>query len=102
MTLPEPPIVAEFESVMVPVELSTPVIVVPYGMPGPVMVSPATSPVVLLTPVIEFDPFSVPVKLTAPREAWVLIAMTLIPTDPATLALSACLWRRPAPALRSH
>jgi len=60
----EPLAVAFAESVTVAVELSIVWIVVPDGMPVPVTVCPTTSPVVLLMPVTDADPFiSVPVKV---------------------------------------
>src|SRR5271157_4516534 len=59
----EPLTVAFAESVMVCVELDTLEIVVPAGMPVPVMLSPAASPDMLLIPVTYADPLdSVPVK----------------------------------------
>ena len=59
----EPLAVASAESVMA-VELLTDRIIVPDGMPVPLMFCPATSPVVLLMPVTDADPLvSVPVKL---------------------------------------
>jgi len=59
----EPVTVAFAESVMA-VELLTVRIVVPDGTPVPVTDAPATSPVVLLMPVTDADPFvSVPVKV---------------------------------------
>ena len=51
--------VAFAESVTVAVKLLMAWIVVPDGIPGPVTVSPTTSPVVLLMPVTEVDPSSV-------------------------------------------
>jgi len=59
----EPLAVASAGSVMLPVELETVTIVVPAGMPVPTTLSPAISPVRLLTPVTDSDPLvSVPVK----------------------------------------
>src|SRR5271157_2319626 len=51
----EPLAVAFAESVMLPVELETVMIVVPAGMPVPTTLSPAISPVRLLTPVTDSD-----------------------------------------------
>ena len=63
----EPLTVAFAESVMVLVELLTDRIVVPAGMPVPVMLSPGGQPAsVLLMPVTDADPLvSVPVKTKA-------------------------------------
>ena len=59
----EPPTVALFERVRLWVELLTAVIVVPAGMPRPVMTSPAARPDVLVMPVTAVElAVSVPVK----------------------------------------
>src|SRR5262249_14508537 len=61
----EPLAVALAESVRVAAELLSATIVVPTGMPVPVTLSPTASPVVVLRPVTDADPFArTPVKLT--------------------------------------
>ena len=91
--------VAVAESVMVLVELLIDRIVVPDGMPVPVMLWPTASPVVLLIPVTDADPLvSVPVKLMSwtnstvspapavPMKCGVRSLVILSPTIPVSLA----------------
>ena len=82
--------VAFAESVMA-VELLTVRMVVPDGMSVPVILWPATSPVVLLIPVTDADPLvSVPVKTTgwgiAVVDAWTAVAVRL--WEPPAVALA--------------
>src|SRR5271157_936386 len=71
-------------------------IVVPDGMPMPVMVSPSNSPVVLLMPVTNVDPLvTVPVKLVGA----VVTPVTVSGTEGSPLVVS---WKKTWTSLRTN